>query len=138
MGAHATEANRKTEAMRIGRTPEWDTQMAELQQRFYAGERSRVQKWCVLALVVLPAAPPLMLTVALQLALPLLCLHRSGHHVNQDVAHTANTRKDRATGESERLLAPRRHHHRARTGRAGAAQPLTTHHPRRVNPARQG
>ena len=30
--------------------------------------------------------------------------------------------------------APRRHHHRLRTRRAGAAQPLTTHHPRRVNP----
>ena len=33
--------------------------------------------------------------------------------------------------------APRRHHHRlrTRTGRAGAAQPLTTHPPRRVDPA---
>ena len=31
--------------------------------------------------------------------------------------------------------APRRHHDRLRTRRAGAAQPLTTHHPRRVNPA---
>ena len=30
--------------------------------------------------------------------------------------------------------APRRHHHRLRTRRAGAAQPLTTHPPRRVEP----
>ena len=34
--------------------------------------------------------------------------------------------------------APRRHHDGLRTRRAGAAQPLTTHPPRRVNPARQG